>query len=483
MSFSARIIAGLGWTAGGRFVGQLVAWGVSIIVIRILSPQDYGLLAMAAVLTGFVALFSELGLGWAVVHAREVNTATLRKVFGLVILVNGGLSVLVFALAPLVAVFFGENRLTEIIRVIAIQFLIVAPGVIPDAILQRELEFKRRSFVELSATIAGGAATLGLALTGFGVWSLIYGSLLAITWRTIGINFVRPFLHLPSLGFKGLGKLFAFGGYVAVSRMLQYLYLQSDLVIGGRFLGKEQIGYYSVGMHLASLPMQRISVILNEVAFPAFASIQDERERVGIYLLRSIRLLSLFGFSVFWGIAAVAPEIVSVLLGDKWEPAILPLQLLALVMPVRMIGQLMPPTLQGVGKAKLVARNQLLACIVLTIAFLVGVQFGIVGLSAAWLIAFPLALLANLRTWLPVLGLRAGQLLGAMAKPAIAGAGMLAAVAAFRTQEIVVGPYALLIFILVGAASYAVLSLAINRQGLRDVRLLFLAGMRSPKDN
>jgi O-antigen/teichoic acid export membrane protein len=136
MTFSARIVAGFGWTAGGRFLGQLVAWGVSIVVVRILTPEDYGLLAMAAVLTGFVALFSELGLGWAVVHAQTVDLLTLRKVFGLVVVVNGALFAFVFAVAPLVALFFGEDRLTDIIRVIAVQFLISAPGVIPDAILQ-----------------------------------------------------------------------------------------------------------------------------------------------------------------------------------------------------------------------------------------------------------------------------------------------------------------------------------------------------------
>jgi O-antigen/teichoic acid export membrane protein len=268
---------------------------------------------------------------------------------------------------------------------------------------------------------------------------------------------------------------------VAVSRLLQYLYLQADVVIGGRFLGKEQIGYYSVGMHLASLPMQRISAILNEVAFPAFARIQDERERVGGYLLQSIRLMSLFAFSVFWGIAAVAPEIVSVLLGAKWAPAILPLQLLALVMPVRMIGQLMPPTLQGVGKEKLVVHNQLLACAVMTAAFLVGVQFGIIGLSYAWVAAFPVVFLANLATWPSVLGLRAGQLLGAMIRPAIAGAGMFAAVAAVRALAITGGPYALPLLILAGAASYVLLSLAINREGLNEVRSLFRRRRPTPE--
>jgi len=476
MSFRARVIAAVGWTASGRFLGQLVAWAVTFVVIRILSPEDYGLLAMATVLTGFAGLFSEFGLSWALVHARELDTQTLRRAFGLVIAVNGALSAFVFAIAPLVAAFFGEDRLTDIVRVLGIQFLIIAPGVIPDSMLQRNLEFKWRSLVELSSTIAGAATTLGLALTGFGVWSLVYGSLLMAAWRTIGINLAHPFLHSPSFVFRGLGKLFAFGGYVALSKFLMFLYLSADTAIGGRVLGKEQIGYYSVGMNLASLPLLRITVMLNEIAFPAFARLQDERERVGDILLQSVRLLSMFAFPVFWGIAAVAPEIVNVFLGAKWAPAILPLQLLSLVMPVRMIGQLMSPTLQGVGKVKLVVLNQLFACLVMIAAFLVGVQFGIVGLSLAWVIAFPVIFLVNLTTWLPVVRLRATQLLGAMGRSALAGVGMIAAVAGLRSAAGLDGPYALLLLVLVGAASYVALSLAINRDALRGVLLLFRRG-------
>ena len=481
MRFGSRILAGLGWTAGTRFLAQLVAWAVSIVVMRILSPTDYGLLAMATVLIAFLDLFSELGLGWAVVHAREVDVPTLRKVYGLVLIVHGVIFTVVYFTAPMVAAFFGEDRLTLIIRVIGIQFLFVAPGVIPKSMLQRALEFKWRSILDLAVSVVSAVAALGFALAGFGVWSLVLGSLISVVLGTIGINILHPFLRLPSFAFKGLGSLFAFGGYVAVSRVLSFLYRQADTVIGGRFLGKEQIGYYSVGMHLASLPMQRVSAILNEVAFPAFARIQDEPERVAYHVLQAVRLMSLCAFPVFWGIGSVAPEIIRVLLGDKWEPAILPLQLLAIVMPVRLIGQLMPPTLQGVGKAKLAARNQLLVCVAMISAFLVGVRFGIPGLSIAWLAVFPLTFLANLRTWLPVLGLRASQLLGAMARPAIAGAAMLASVAAVRAVGVASGLSGLATLILVGAISYAALSLVINRDGLRDVRSLFQRGRDRPE--
>ena len=145
-------------------------------------------------------------------------------------------------------------------------------------------------------------------------------------------------------------------------------------------------------------------------------------------------------------------------------------------MPVRMIGQLMPPTLQGVGRADLSARNQVLVCAVMIAAFLVGVRWGIVGLSVAWLAAYPLAFVANLGFWLPVLGLRGAQLLEAMARPAIAGAGMFACVAAVRAAGFGEGGAGLATLIFAGAISYAGFSWAFNRAGVDDLAMLLRRG-------
>jgi len=400
-----------------------------------------------------------------------VDVLMLRKVYGLVLIVHLALFALVFLSAPLIADFFDEQRLTAIVRVSGLHFLLIAPSVIPNAMLQRELEFKQRGLIGLAAAAISALATLGLALAGFGVWALVLGTLLTTVLGTVGINILHPFLHWPKIGFAGLGRLFEFGGHVAVSRVLLYVYLQADMIVAGRVLGKEQVGFYSVGMHLASLPLQRVSSILNEVAFPAFSRIQDDRHRVAFHLLQAIRLASLCSFPVFWGIGAVAPEIVGVLLGDKWQPSILPLQLLAIVMPLRMVGQLMPPTLQGVGKARLTAVNQLIACIVMVSAFILGVQFGIVGLSAAWLIAFPVTFLLNLQRWFPALGVPAVAMWAALGKPALASMGMFAVVAGVRALG-VSGLTGLIVLIAAGAVSYAALSMVVNRSGLREARSL-----------
>jgi O-antigen/teichoic acid export membrane protein len=371
--------------------------------------------------------------------------------------------------APLVSAFFGDAKLTDISRVIAIQFLFFALGVIPDAQLQRALEFKWRSILELSAGVVNAAVTLGLALAGFGVWSLVYGSLVGAVWRTVGLNILHPFVQLPSFAFKGLGKLFSFGGYTVFARALGNLCMQADTIIGGRVLGQEQIGYYSVGMNLASLPMQRVSSIVNTVAFPAIARIQGERERVLSYLLKSFRLLNFFSFPVFWGIAAVAPEIVRVLLGAQWEPAILPLQILAFAMPIRMLWQFMPSILQGLGHARLVAQNTLLY-VAMIAAFLVGVQFGIIGLSLTWVVAFPFVLMVAVRTWLPVFDMRASQFLDTMKSPAIAGAGMFMCVFAVRKLALAGGLAELGLLIAAGAISYAGLCWVMDRHIVRDIR-------------
>lgn len=475
MSFRSQIVSGFGWTAGSRLLGQILTWGVTIVVMRILSPGDYGLLAMATVLVTFLALFAEMGIGGAIVQARDVDIKTMRSVFGLVVLMNLVLFVLTISLAPLVSTFYGQDQLTSICQIIAIQFLVGAMGVLPDAQLQRRLEFKWRSIIDLSAVLVQSATTLALALNGFGVWSLVISSLVGATCRVVGLNILAPFPYFPSFEFRGLGKLFTFGGYVVAARILGNVSNQADTVIGGRVLGQEQLGYYSVGMDLASLPMQRVASIMNAVAFPAVAAIQDETKRIADYLVRGMRILNLLTFPVFWGIASIAPELIRLLLGSKWEPAIVPMQLLALVVPLRMSWQIMPPILLGMGQARLVALNHVVLLIGMVSAFLVGVQYGLLGLSLAWVFMFPIVFLINFKTWLVVLNLRARDFALAVRSPAIAAAGMAACIAAVRLVGLGGNLFTLVALIVVGAVSYLALVWLLDRDALLQFRRIFRA--------
>lgn len=470
-NLKAQVLSGLRWTAGARSLGQLVNWAITLLVARLLVPADYGLLAMASLVTALLMLMSELGLGQAMVQFERLDGPQLRRVFATVLLVNAGFILLILVAAPLIAGFFREARLSPILRALSVQFLPAAIAVIPDSLLQRELDFRKRAWVELSAALAGGLTSLGLALAGLGVWALVLGTLASSVTKAVGINLVSPFLTWPDLSLRGMRSLMVFGGYVTVSRLLWFFYSQADVLIAGRWLGKDLLGFYSIALHLASRPLHRISPIISQVLFPAMARIKDEPGTVTYGVLKVVRLLSFFAFPVFWGLSSVAPQLVVVFLGTKWVPATLPLRLLALVMPLRVISNALSPAMEGVGRADVATRNLVAACVIMPVAFAVGSSWGLAGLSLAWVAAFPIVFGLNLSTSLPVLGVTRAQMLKVMAGPGFSGLGMFAVVYATATaldakaSEVV----RLVVMIAVGVVSYGAIAYGINRNGVVEV--------------
>jgi teichuronic acid exporter len=470
-SFRSRVMTAMLWTSGARLVSQVWTWAITIIVIRLLTPGDYGLLAMATVFIGFFGLVAEAGLGAALVQAKELDETMLRRVFGALIVLDGTLFLVQFALAPLAAQFFGEERLVWIIRVLALQFLLMIFTAIPSAMLNRKLDLKRGSIVSLFASILGSLTTLALALLGYGVWALVVSNMLVLVLQTIGVNILSPFLRWPKFSLKGLGGLAGTGFTLTGSRVLWFFYSQADVFIVGKILGKEVLGFYSVALHLATLPVQRLSSIFNQVAYPAFAEAQRNAGAIGFYILKCVRMLSIVAVPLLWGISAVAPEIVAVLVGPKWAPAVIPLQLLPIIMPLTMVGLFLNTAFQGIGQSNLVFKNSLTAATVLPIAFLIGVQWGLPGLSISWLLGYTTVILLNLHRMLPTVDLKIRDLARAAQWPVVAGVAMYGCVSLVRYNVSGALPVQMLAALLVaiGAVTYGAVMVATNMEGLREL--------------
>ena len=298
------------------------------------------------------------------------------------------------------------------------------------------------------------------------------GSLVAALLRAVGLNLRSPFLKWPVFSFRGAGQLLLFGGNITVARILWFAYSQSDVIIAGKLLGKELLGFYSVAMNLASLPASRISAIVNQVSFPAFARIQGDRQRYASSFLLAVRLLGFCVFPVLWGMSSIALELVPVLLGSNWLPAAVPLQLLALIMPVHMFAPFMNTAAQGIGRADIALKQVLLASLVMPAAFLIGSHWGLLGLAVAWVAAFPLVFAGAMALFLPVVGLRIRDFLGAMARPVLASLGMYASVTVARAvlTPATIEAARMTVLVVVGAAAYGVLTLLVNRDGYREMR-------------
>ena len=346
MSIERKALTALRWTAGTRLLGQAVTWVVTLALVRILAPTDYGLMAVVSVVVSIIASLAELGMGASLVQARQLEAALLAKVAGFVWLLHLGLGALLAAAAPLAASLFADARLTPLFQVAALQFVFIALGAVPQALASRVLNFKWLSRVEFATAIATSLATLTMALCGLGVWALVVGSLfgaaLRATLLVTGGENVWPDFRLG-----GIGPHLDFGAKYSGGNLAWTVVNQADVLLASRLMPKAALGVYSVSMHLATLPMQKMMSVINQVAFPAVARLQDDPERLKRRLLQACGLLTMVSVPVLWGLAAIASEFVAIVLGAKWAAAVRTLQVVTLVVPLRMVGALFNTAVAG----------------------------------------------------------------------------------------------------------------------------------------
>lgn len=476
MSLRSDVLHSLKWLAGARLVGQLVAWAITLVVIRILNPSDYGLMTIAEMMMGFAALFQEMGLYSAMVQKRDLTERQIEQSFGLLIIANIAIYAVVFMFAPLFASFFDDPRLTNIVRVLGIQFPLAAVGVVQDAMLSRSMNFKRKSLVNVAVIIGGGFTTLAFALAGAGVWALVYGALAGSVIRPIGLAWAAQHWCQPKFSRAGMTDMIRFGGFVTASRLIWYVYSQADVFIIGKLLGKEILGYYSIALQLASLPMQKTSSLLSQVGLAAYASVQQDIGVVRSHFCKAVRILSFISFPVFWGISSIAPDLIAVVLGNRWLPAVVPLQLLSLMMPLRMVSHSGTGALEAIGKPQIGTSNVLVALLIMPPAFFVGAYYGgLAGVCVAWLVAYPVVRVIQLRSALPPIGMTIGQYFLAMGGPALGGLVMYLAVIAAR--ETIAGPFlkpalGLVFLSVVGVLVYAAFMWFLRRADCQEVLAL-----------
>jgi len=470
MSMRSKVLLALRWSAGLRIISQVATWAMTLIVVRLLSPADYGLMALASIVLAFLMMINELGVGPALIQKEKLDDDDLSQGFGIALISNLLLLALVWFSAPLVAAFFEEPKLVPIIRTLSIQFVLIPLAVIPESMLTRKLDLKKKSIVNLVASVAGGAATLAFAVSGHGVWSLVWGSLVLMALRSFGFLVASPIFVRPRFSFSKAKGLLSFGALITADRLLWFIYSRADVVIIGKMLGTEVLGIYSVAMQIASLPLQKVNSVLNEVAFPAFAMIQSEPDRVRTYLDKATRMVSFLAFPIFVGISSVAPSFVHVVLGEQWTASILPLATLAFIMPLRMISNIITSTLQGIGRVGVSVGNLIYATVIIPTAIFVGSQYGLIGVCIAWLAAFPLVTIIEIVRSRPYVQMGLLDFLRSFSLPVLGSAVMWGCVY-LLTREIEFAETILGLGLLVvsGALVYFLFSYSFNRGDLREM--------------
>ena len=416
------------WRSGTQIFGQLVAWASTFLVIRILSPADYGLYAMSAVVLGLLNLMNGYGLANALIQQREVTPRMMRQLFGMLIVLNGALALLQFAAAPWIADYYGQPVVETMLRWQALIFLTNPFLALGYAILSRSMDFRRQAQVNIVSALVGAAASLCGALAGLGVWTLVVAPIAMFGSRALGMALAARALIWPSFDFRGAWGIAGFGGMIALSQLFYFVQTQSDVVIAGRVLDPHALGLYTTALFLAQIFVSKVVPPLNEVAFSAYSRVQDDPAAMAAGFLKSVRVILLLAIPFCLGLATTAQPLVGVVLGDKWLEAASLLAILALAMPFMTLHVLFAPATNAVGRPAIATRTAALGAVVMGLAFLGGIRWGAPGIAAAWLTGYP-ALTAITAAWsLPAIGVKARELWHAVLPPVLAGVAMAVAV-------------------------------------------------------
>ena len=453
---TARIRSAVIWRSGSQMIGQLVMWASTFLVLRLLTPGDYGLFAMTQVVIGLATLMNGYSFASSLVQAQELDEVRAGQVFGILILMNGSIALAQFLVAPFAADYFHQPQLVAILRVQSLLHLTTPFIIMPQALLSRRIDFRTQGRANLIAALAGAVTAPICALAGLGVWTLVLAPLAMFGTRALMFGLLGRWWIRPRFALAGAGAMFGFGGTVLISDILWFVQNQADVFIAGRRFDAHMLGLYSEGLFLTQILVNKFVPSLNEVAFPAYARMQADRGAVAWSFAKALSIIMLVAMPFYVGLAATAGPLVLTVMGPKWAEAIPLVQLLAFAMPFVTLHVLYPPATNALGKPRIGAMSSAAGAIVLPIAFWIGVPYGPIGMAAAWVVSMPILVLVSSSLSLPVLGLSWSRLARAVLPPLAAALAMGAVVVGVGSLlPPVAPPVRLMTLVPLGVVAYA----------------------------
>ena len=464
-------ISSIAWTGGVKWSVQIVTWGSTVVVARLLTPEDYGLVGMASLYLGYVTRINEFGLGTTILTLRELDRRQVAQMNSVaLILAIAGVLVSWAAAIPL-GNFFNAPQLPLVVVVMSSSFVVTALATVPRALLQRDLRFKLLALVDGSRAVITALATLLLAWLGFRYWALVAGGLIGTALGTAIVAVKRPHpFAWPRWG--PLKRALTFSSSILTGRLAWYWYTTADFLIAGRVLGKAPLGAYTFAWTLATMGPSKVTDLISKVTPAFFAAAQDDPAALRRYFTKLSEGIALLTFPTTVGLALVAEDFVHLVLGERWLGAITPLQVLAVYAGIRSLAPLLNQILVVVGEERFAMWNTLAAAVVMPVTFLAGSPWGGVGIAMGWLMVHPFVLLPALRRVMNRIGLTAGEYFGALWPASSATIAMAVVVFAVQTGIPPSWPLSLSfgLQVVAGATTYAGVLVMFHRARLEEAK-------------
>lgn len=402
--------SGAVWQGVAQALGKGIVLVTAIILARVLTPQEYGTVSLALVVIGYVEVMADGGVAQALVVMKR-GRESARAALLLSLISAAALALAVVLLAPVLQNLLGWQGIAPLVQTLAVALLVTAFGAVPEALLRKELRFRRLTWVSVARSTANGIVTVALALSGVGAWSLVWGTLAgAVAFTVSAWVALRP-ERVPWQVWRSrrapLRQTMRLGLPLAGSQLLSRLHVDVDFLIIAGVLGAQALGYYTLAFRLPELLIINFFFVLSAVIYPLYAKAREQEGRLEKGYLTSVRIQSLYGVTAGAGLAVTAPALVPLVFGPQWDDAVMPLVLLAAYAAARSLGAGSHEVYKATGRVWVSVLMSGSRLVVIIPSVLWATYGGIVGVAAAMLAVALVYSVLHQVTAARILGLRA----------------------------------------------------------------------------
>ena len=392
----------------------------TVVLGRLLSPEDYGIMAMVMAVTAFAGLFRDLGLSAAAIQRQELSPAQQTNLFWLNTAVGTLLTLSLLVAAPWVAAFYGKPEVRAVTMLVAGNFLIGSLGTQGGVLLLRRMQFGRKAVAEIAGSLVGLVVSIFLALRGLSYWSLAWGgvaSAVVVTFLLFAVSGFRPGLPQPG---QSMGEMMRFGANLTVFEFINYFHRNLDNLLIGRFCGPEPLGLYSRAYSLLMLPINTLRNPILSVGFPAMSRLQYDPENFRTYYLRVVHLMALASMPLTAFLFVATRPVVHLALGPKWD-AICPIfAVLATVAFVQPMITLWAMVVQSRGQGRRYVQMGICNTLCSVAGFGAGLPWGPLGVATGYAVATYVSAVPLLRWAYQGTAIRLADFFREIAGPALA---------------------------------------------------------------
>ncbi len=390
-----RSVSGFKWSAFERFSSQGVSFLVTIIIARILSPEDYGVVGMITIFIGISNVFIDAGFGTALIRKQDRTEIDFSTAFYYNISVSLLFYFLLYISTPMIARFYETEILIPITRVIGLNIIISAFGTMHCAKLIIAIDFKTQTKISLISLLFAGTLGIILAYKGFGVWALIFQSLGSVLITTGLMWYFIQWRPLKAFSVSSFKELFGFGSKLMLSGLLDTIYTNIYQMVIGKKYNAADLGYYTRANGLAQLPSSEVTSVIQGVTFPILSEIQDDIPRLSYNYRRLLKMSAFIIFPLMLLIATLGEPIIEILLTDKWLPAVPLMQVLCISYMLHPIHAINLNLLQVKGRSDLFLRLEIAKKLMITLILFVSFSYGVLVICFGTVLVSFIALIIN----------------------------------------------------------------------------------------